>query len=316
MFALLLACAAENATAGAPGAAATPVIDAASAAAPPAATPFDWALWGDGNAEVASYTLTQPRYGNIWQGTATLIFVTEDFSWSARVKADAGQHPPDDIRKVIKLNALRDFRTGIYDYDVMTSTFARLEGGDGMRPLDPLKIAFSATEWCGMVYAELTPHPRKAVLTTHTYFDRDDVAPPVVPVPDDVVYGDDVPLLIRGFLGEWLRPGATLTAPYLPTLLESRFAHVPLAVGSVHVTRGPDVRQDVLGTPTDVVEYNVVASPGEVSTRWFVERAGAHRIVGWESSTGESAALRGVDRLPYWQLNQPGGDVHRTRIGL
>lgn len=305
----MAACAPDPAEAGSPTVRAT----AAPAETP---APFDWPLWGDGNAEVASYTLTQPRYANTWSGTVTMIFVTEDFSWSARVKADDGQHPPDDIRKVMKLNQIRDFRTGIYDYHVMTSTFARLDGGDGMRALDPLKIAFSATEWCGMVYTELTPNPRKAQLTTHTYFDSDDVAPTVVPIPDDIVYGDAVPLLVRGFRGEWAADGVQKTVPYLPTVMESRFAHTPLSVGSISVTRAPIVRQDVLGTPTDIVEYDVLAHPAEVTTRWFVEAAGAHRIVGWESSSGEKAVLRGVDRLPYWQLNQPGGEINRSRIGL
>ena len=39
-----------------------------------------WKHWGDGKAELDRYALTQPRYGELRQGTAVLIFVTEDFS--------------------------------------------------------------------------------------------------------------------------------------------------------------------------------------------------------------------------------------------
>ncbi len=50
-----------------------------------------WSHWGDGKAELDGYALTQPRYGELREGTAVLIFVTEDFSDSlTRVKADPG----------------------------------------------------------------------------------------------------------------------------------------------------------------------------------------------------------------------------------
>src|SRR5437879_1004520 len=50
-----------------------------------------WKWWGDGKAELDGYALTQPRYGEPREGTAVLVFVTEDFSDSARVKADPGK---------------------------------------------------------------------------------------------------------------------------------------------------------------------------------------------------------------------------------
>src|SRR5258708_5205492 len=74
-----------------------------------------WAHWGDGKAELDGYALTQPRYGQKRAGTAVLIFVTEDFSDSLRVKADPGKHPAADVYPVLKLNFVRDFQTGIYD---------------------------------------------------------------------------------------------------------------------------------------------------------------------------------------------------------
>ena len=65
---------------------------------PRAAADEFWTHWGDGKAELDGYALTQPRYGAPRAGTAVMIFVTEDFSDSARVKADPGKHPPSDSR--------------------------------------------------------------------------------------------------------------------------------------------------------------------------------------------------------------------------
>src|SRR5438105_143676 len=73
--------------------------------------------WSDGRAELDGYRLTQPRYGELRKGTAVLIFVKEDFSETARVKADPGRHPPEDVFPVLKLNFVKDFQTGVYDYN-------------------------------------------------------------------------------------------------------------------------------------------------------------------------------------------------------
>ena len=69
-------------------------------------------FWEDGQAELSGYSLKQPRYGQIREGSAVLIFVTETFSESARVKADPGRHPPADEFPAMKLNVVKDFQTG------------------------------------------------------------------------------------------------------------------------------------------------------------------------------------------------------------
>src|SRR5262245_29695790 len=122
------------------------VLAASTAAAKAAAQDF-WAYWGDGQAELGGYRLVQPRYGARREGTSVLIFVNEEMSDALRVKADPGKHPPTDILPVLKLNAIRDFQTGIYDYNVMTSVFARIVPGWPVA-----KVSFSSQEWCGHVY--------------------------------------------------------------------------------------------------------------------------------------------------------------------
>ena len=60
-------------------------------------------------------------------GTAVAIFVTEDFSRRAAGQGRSRQARQADVVPVMKLNLVRDFQTGIYDYNTMTSTFLRTE---------------------------------------------------------------------------------------------------------------------------------------------------------------------------------------------
>ena len=49
---------------------------------------------------------------------------------------------------------------------------------------------------------------------------------------------------------------------------------------------------------------------------FYVEQAAPHRIVKWESSTGEHAELLKSDRMKYWQMNAEGYESALSRIGL
>ena len=100
-----------------------------------------WQHWGDGRAEVSAYQLDYSRYGELRRGTAVAIFVTEPFAASRRVKSDltAG----DGVFQVLKLNLIQDFPTGLYDYNLMTSTFLALEPRPGGAPGRLAKVSFS-----------------------------------------------------------------------------------------------------------------------------------------------------------------------------
>ena len=281
-----------------------------------AATAGFWEHWGDGKAEVSSYDLVQPRYDALHAGTAVLIFVTEDFSWSERVKADPGAHPASDLRPVLKLNETRDFTTGIYTYHTMTSSFSRVEGGDGMAALDPIKLTFSAQEWCGMVYDELVMGPGTLHEMGHTYFDSDTRAPTQARVPKDVVYGDTIAVLLRGLEGEWVARGASREVPWMPSRMDQRFAHVAPAVGKATVSRAATTTSQTTPAGTFTVDRYDVAVAGGPTQTWFVEEAWPHHIIAWESSTGERGTLRGTDRLPYWGMHAPEDVAARARVGL
>ncbi len=60
--------------------------------------------WYTGKAEISSYDLQQARYGELRNGEAALIFVTEDFSTEKLVKLDEPEKTNDKLR-VLKMNS-------------------------------------------------------------------------------------------------------------------------------------------------------------------------------------------------------------------
>lgn len=118
--------------------------------------------WFSGQAEITSYKLDQNRYGESRAGTAVLIFVTEDFLPESQVKANSANQ--SNI-PVLKLNATKNFITGMYPYSIMQSTFLPLEGNS-----HALKITASIQEWCGQVYMQLN-NRSDFEIKSHSYFE-------------------------------------------------------------------------------------------------------------------------------------------------
>jgi hypothetical protein len=281
---------------GCEGASAGP--DVPRAAAPPGF----WDHWGDGQAEISSYTLVTPRYGELRQGSAVLIFVTEDFTDGQRVKTDGGHK---DEYPVLKLNEIRHFQTGVYDYDLMTSTFLRI---DGQAPLgQPVKVSFSAQEWCGHTYEQLLARKGSLQHTGHSYFDGEADHDRTVPLPPDGVLGEALPILARGLVGGW--PAATgsgqAQVQVLDTLMHSRFAHEPPQWRQAVVRRSSAPSSVTVPAGTfEVVQVEV--QRGKLTSTWQVESAPPHRIVRFTTSEGEVGELVASQRMPYWKLNREG----------
>ena len=122
----------------------TALLAALLAAAPAdrAADPDFGRYWHDGRAELDGYRLTLTRYGQTRRGQCVMIYVTEPFSESLRVKVEDPSARPSDTFDALKLNLVRDFQTGIYDYNTMVSVFVR------SADFSPAKITFTSAEWC------------------------------------------------------------------------------------------------------------------------------------------------------------------------
>ena len=121
------------------------------------------AHWFDGHAEISSYALSQSRYGENREGTAVLLFVTEDFLKKEQVKAN---QKSKETLPVLKLNRTKKFLTGIYPYSIMSSSFSQLR-----TPQAVIKNSASIQEWCGQSYLQMNVNEEKINITSHSYFE-------------------------------------------------------------------------------------------------------------------------------------------------
>lgn len=119
-----------------------------------------YAYWYDGFAEINTYELHQSRYGEIRNGNAVMIFVTEDFLPDQFIKSDQ-----KNGISVLKCHLIKEFKTGVYPYRMMLSVFNNVNEKGGF----PIKTAASVTEWCGQSYAQLLRKNNEYEYVNHSY---------------------------------------------------------------------------------------------------------------------------------------------------
>ena len=170
----------------------------------------DKTYWYSGQAEITSYALTQARYGELHQGTAVFVFVTEPFSPTKFTKADA---PNKENVSVLKLNQTRKFNTGIYPYSIMTSSFLPFQEGD-----HSIKITSSSQEWCGHTYMEVRNKSADFQIDIDSYFEDETVLAKNAP---KAYLEDDIWTLIR--IRDKLPMGSI---KMYPSLLITRLMHI------------------------------------------------------------------------------------------
>lgn len=282
------------------------------AAAPAAPLPAGfWDTWGDGLAELNGYRLRTPRYGHARDGYAVQVFVTETFTNKTRVKSDGGH---DDEFPVLKLNDIRRFQTGIYDYGLMTSVFTPLDGR--LAAAVPTKIAFSSQEWCGVMFDQILVDPGTFRRSTRSYFDGEADTDEKRPLPAGTLFADTLPIAVRGITGPALGAGAVQEVTVLPTLATVRLAHTDFESAAGTVGRDETIRSRTVPAGTFDVRATTFALRNGPSTTWEVEVAPPHRIIAWSTSDGETAELMGSTRRAYWKDNGPGGEQFLADLGL
>jgi hypothetical protein len=265
-----------------------------------------WKTWGDGKAELTTYQLTTPRYGELRKGKAVLIFVTEDHSLQERVKieGDTTATPSSQKIPILKLNAVRDFQTGIYPYHILTSVFARID-----RPQTISKISFSAQEWCGHTYHQLIQKGMTLHETVHSYFGGEADQTKRWSIPPDVIYEDAFPILVRELQGEWLKPGEKRVLPLAPSLMFLRLNHKPFAWQQVTIEKSALLMK----LPSPLKEprsgYRWTLTTPQTTWTYWVENNSPHRILGWQNTLGEIGSIRESKRLPYWALHENGDET-------
>jgi hypothetical protein len=125
--------------------------------------------WNAGKAELTSYSLQQARYGELRNGEAVLIFVTEDFSKDKLVKLDEPDKTGDKIR-VLKMNMTKKFITGIYPYSMMLSVFTPVSKNGEAKTI---KADCSSQEWCGHTFSQLKLSGNNYHWQLHSYFEKE-----------------------------------------------------------------------------------------------------------------------------------------------
>lgn len=295
------------------------LVAAAPAAAP--SSPFE-PHWQDGKAELAGYRYRVTRYGEERVGQAVMITVTEPFSESRRVKADgpAANGNGSDAFEAVKVNLVRDFQTGIYDYNTMTSVFVR------SRDMSPVKFSFSSAEWCGHVYEEIRVDRNAVRESYRSYFDGESGDRTLGRQPGGV-FEDQLYVLLRGLRADYLRPGEKRSVPLLPGAFVRRLAHRPFDWVRATIERSARPERVTVPTGTFVAgRYDVKLSNGRAGTFW-IENDYPHRLVRWAwtspgsrgraaGEASEMAELTGSTRLAYWQLNGRGHESYLRRLGL
>ena len=243
--------------------------------------------WYNGTGEISSYELKQERYGQVRQGDIVLVFVTEPFSQKKQVKLDRPQNAGSDNVSILKLNNIRKFNTGIYDYSIITSTFTPVDLDQ--HPLT-LKSTTSSQEWCGHTYTQLNLEGSKYRLQEFSYFESegDKDSKMNAAILEDALFSR---IRITGGLPEG-------DINLIPSTIYSRFAHVPMEPTTATITKSMS---------DGVILYDVSYKNINRKLSIDVESEFPYKILSWTEDSGNgritTATLKKSINSPYWSKN-------------
>lgn len=261
--------------------------------------------WYQGKAEIASYDLQQVRYGEMREGHAVLIFVTEDLSRSKLVKLDDPSGNRRDALKVMKLNATRKFNTGIYPYSTMTSVFTPVYMNDDPKTV---KLTTTSQEWCGHTFLQATLKGNLYKIQGNSYFESEGNQKYSV---KSVITEDELWNRIR--INPAGLPAGNIEI--LPSGLYCRFKHVSFKPEKAEAT--------VVERPGKISIYRIHYPDLHRTLSIEFSSAFPFEIQGWEESYPEGgkimttkAVLKKAVQLDYWNKNKNEDDHWRAELGL
>lgn len=258
--------------------------------------------WYNGDAEITSYKLQQARYGEIHDGQAVMIFVTEPFSPSKMTKSDS---PSKDDVSVLKLNFTKKFYTGLYPYSMMNSTFFPFDNS-----LHSLKVSSSSQEWCGHTYMEME-NKGKFEIEVKSYFENETGKSSLA----KNLLEDDLWSKIR-LDPEHLPEG---TAMMIPSFFYLRLAHEETKAYECTLTK------EVVNN--EISSYTVKYREVDRLLKIKYQTKFPHKILGWEetmfSGFGSSrkkltttAELQKSIKTDYWTKNTVADGALRADLEL
>jgi len=257
--------------------------------------------WYAGKAELNSYTLKQSRYGELREGEVVLVFVTEPFSLSKQVKLDNPQRAGADKVPVMKLNQLRKFNTGIYDYSVMTSTFTPI---DTVQYPNTLKLNTSMQEWCGHTFTQLNLEDNNYHFKEYSYFESE---------------GDTERQIKLALLEEELMTRLRINDGKLPSgkttlilsSLYSRFSHNEMNISEANISSS-----ETDDTVTHTIDYEHLPRKITITT----QKAFPYKILSWTEDNGDGliteATLKKSINESYWNQKSLSDEAMRDKLEL
>lgn len=260
--------------------------------------------WYDGNAEISSYSLSQNRYGELQDGKAVLIFVTEDFSKQKQVKLDHPEKAGADKLQVLKMNFTKNFTTGIYPYSILNSVFT---------PVDlsgTVKTTCSVQEWCGHTFTQINKKANSFSALEYSYFEEE--GDKTLELPSTVLE-DELWNMIR-INPESIPKGKV---NLIRGNMAVRLMHLPLANIEAEIQAADTVLNN-----QPVKQLSVIFP--ERKLKIYYSPSFPFTIQGWDETYGEfgkapattSARLLNTMRLPYWNLHNREHLPYRDSLGL
>jgi len=259
--------------------------------------------WYSGKAELTGYTLEQNRYGEVRKGQAVMVFVTEPFSSEKQVKLDyPKQASIEDNVSVLKLNALRKFTTGVYDYSMMESVFTPVSLD---KHPNTLKATCSAQDWCGHSFTQLNYQEDGYQLQEFSYFESEGDHSKNL---GDALLEDEIFTRLR------INPSSlpTESVELIPGLFFSRTAHVKLKPKKARIS----FKSEKEASTQCIVEYLHLDRTLKID---FGSEF-PHEILSWEEIDNGKTTVRATKKKtilsPYWERNATKYDFLRDSLGL
>lgn len=263
--------------------------------------------WYSGKAELTRYKLEQSRYGEIHEGDAVMIFVTEDFLEDKQVKYEGG--PKEKVKSVLKLNNTKRFWTGIYPYSLITSSFSPVDGQS------TLKVSTSAQEWCGHSYSQLNLRNDQYEGLLHSYFQNEGDQQFSLKA---VLLEDEVWAMIR------MRPGDLPTGEItiIPGTQFLRLKHEDFKMENAEATISKMKNKEL--SAEALTQYSIDYKDLNRKLIITFETAFPYTIVAWEEQeTGRNGAIyttratrTHIVKSPYWGQNNLADSVMRQKLGF
>ncbi len=267
--------------------------------------------WYSENAEISSYRLQQAQFGNLNDGEAIMVFNTEDFRKDKHVKLES--NAKEKAVKVLKLNFIKRFVTGIHDFSMYTSVFTPVQTQDIS---STLKVSNTNQDWSGQTFLQLNFRQNGYQVLGKSYFEEE--------IEDDyhidkAILEDELWTRIRLMPCNELPMGKVVLIPSLGSL---RLRREKAAPAIADITLEP-YKGDSTFRGDSLQDYRVKYIESKRSLRIIFEKGFPHKIVGWEESyiaNNKVLTSRGILKAtiqnPYWQKNMPADTIYRKKLNL